>query len=73
MLETELGWRWYVAGNFTLRASLGFAATLGASVEVEALYTIDDYEDIATDRLTGAYRSYGFLPLIGFGAGYRFE
>lgn len=72
-LDVELGWQWLLPAQLTLRAGLGFAATLGAEVKVEPLRAIDLYRRDIEETLTDVYGRYGFAPTLVLAAGVRLD
>jgi hypothetical protein len=73
MLDLELGWQWFLPWGILLRAGTGLAATFTSSATVDAVRTVDQYEDTATARLNDIFANYGFSPLLTFAVGYRFS
>lgn len=73
MLDLELGWQWFLPWGILLRAGTGLAATFSSSATVDAVRTMDQYEDTATARLNTIFANYGFSPLLTLAVGYRFS
>jgi hypothetical protein len=73
-LGIEIGWMWFPWRDLTLRASIGFAATVGAQVEIEPNFAAQ-HQQIFT-RISELYledliKTYFFVPTIGFAVGWR--
>ena len=76
----ELGYEWLALDALTLRWAVGFAGTFAASASIDPEgreYSTDDpvtaFSNQAEGKLHDLLTSYGFMPTIAFGLGYRFD
>ena len=78
MLDAELGWRWELADNVTLRAAVGFTGTFAASTDVRPDFMPSDparqqiYTSMAAKKLDELYTSYVFTPTFTIASGWQF-
>lgn len=73
MIDTELGWQWVLPWGTEVRAGLGFAATLSAQSEVNAVFLLTDFEETASTFLKRTFEQYAFSPTLAFALGHRFD
>jgi hypothetical protein len=77
MLDAELGWQWFLGGDVTLRAALGFAGTLGASTTIKPNFqprapaAQDAFTTYGANYLDDLYTSYVFSPVFTLALGFR--
>ena len=78
MLDGEMGWRWDAGAGVTVRASLGFAATIGAGSTIHPDFMPKDpaaqaaYTREAATKLDAVYRAYAMTPIVSIGTGWSF-
>lgn len=80
MLTFEVGHQWLAFDRLIVRWAIGFGGTFAANVAIEPEakgYSEDDvlaqFARDAEERLNELFTTYGFIPMISFGVGYRFE
>jgi hypothetical protein len=80
ILDIELGWEWILWKHLTLRAGLGFAATIASKTSVQPQFSprpisanaIKQFSDQSAEYLDTLYKTYVFTPVISIAVGYRF-
>jgi hypothetical protein len=73
-LGIEVGWTWNPWRDLTLRAAIGFAATVSASVDVRPNFLATAQQPflrLAGDYLEGVIEKYLFIPTIGLALGWQ--
>jgi len=72
-LGIELGWRWSILNELTLRAAVGFVGTVASSTRVASTPNTRVSQAISDELagyLDGIYTSYVYFPYVGIGIGY---
>ncbi len=79
MIDAEVGWRFILWKNLSLRVALGFAGTFVASTSVDPTFpvvlpqVVHTFTKPAEDYLNDIYTSYVFFPTLSVGLGWRFD